>query len=185
MPQIADDTVLARNIRAVVMDVDGVFTNGFIGYGTGSEDEIKYFYARDGIGISLLHNVGIITGIITGRKCKASVQRLQGDLHIPYILQGNNFKERNMKEFCFQAGVKPEECLYIGDDINDYLPMKMAGISAAPADAEEPILEIAMWVADRPGGRGAVRSIVNRLLKAKGLYEQAISKYVVSQEEKK
>ena len=90
-----------------------------------------------------------------------------------------------MKEFCFQAGVKPEECLYIGDDINDYLPMKMAGISAAPSDAEEPILDIAMWVADRPGGRGAVRSIVNRLLKAKGLYELAISKYVTSQEEKK
>ena len=175
MQPTAEDIEKAKNIRAAVFDVDGTFTNGCIGYGTGSGDEIKFFSCRDGMGIGMLRRSGIIIGVITGRECKANLSRLRGDLRIEYIYQGKNVKQRQFEQFCFEAGVSPKECLYMGDDFNDLIPMKMAGIAACTGDAEPEIKEFCDWVAERPGGGGAIRDIVNRLLKAKGLFEKAIA----------
>ncbi len=164
----------AQDIRAVVLDVDGVLTDGRIGYGCGSDDEIKFFHVRDGVGVALLRQSGIKVGIITGRCCKANRRRAE-ELKLDFVVEGQLRKSDALLVLCEQLGLQPANCLYVGDDVIDIGPMRLAGIAVAVADAVAEAKAAASWVASAPGGRGAVREVAEWLLKAQGRWDQLIA----------
>lgn len=163
-------------IKAVVLDVDGVLTDGRIGYGTGSDEEIKFFDVKDGASVAMLHRAGFKAAILSGRTSRANKRRA-AELNFDCILEGKSDKSAGLLELCGMLGITPSECLYIGDDMIDIHPMLMAGIAAAVADASPETAAVADWRLTRPGGRGAVREAVERLLKERGLWQKATEKY--------
>lgn len=168
-----DWSAKALDIRAVVLDVDGVLTDGRIGYGCGSDEEIKFFHVRDGAGIALLRHSGIKVGIITGRRSKANRKRAE-ELKLDFIIEGELRKRDALLGLCEQLGLQPANCLYVGDDVVDLGPMRLAGVAVAVGDAAPEIKAVATWVTSAPGGRGAVREVAEWLLKARGRWEQLI-----------
>ena len=163
-------------IKVFIMDVDGVLTDGGIGYGCGSDDEIKFFNVKDGLGITLLHRCGIVTAVLSGRKSLANMRRLT-ELKVTHVIEGCKDKSSGMMERCDKLGVSPKECLYIGDDLIDIPAMRLAGISVAVGDAVPEAKANATWVMKHKGGRGAVREAAERLLKNQGLWEKATEVY--------
>ncbi len=158
------------------MDVDGVLTDGGIGYGCGSDDEIKFFNVKDGLGITLLHRCGIATAVLSGRKSLANMRRLT-ELKVTHVIEGCKDKASGIMELCGKLGVSPKECLYIGDDLIDLPAMRLAGISVAVGDAVPEAKANATWVMKHKGGRGAVREAAEKLLKTQGLWEKATEVY--------
>ena len=163
-------------IKVFIMDVDGVLTDGRIGYGCGSDDEIKFFDVKDGLGLTLLHRCGIATAVISGRQSLANRRRLT-ELKVTHIIEGCKDKSTGIMELCGRLGVTPDECLYVGDDLIDLPAMRMAGISVAVGDAVPEAKEAATWVMEHNGGRGAIREAAERLLKLLGLWEKATETY--------
>ena len=129
-----DWSAKAQDIRAVVLDVDGVLTDGRIGYGGGSDDEIKFFHVRDGVGIALLRQSGVKVGIITGRCSKANRRRAE-ELKLDFVFEGQLRKSDALLALCEQLGLQPAHCLYVGDDVIDIGPMRLAGVAVAVGDA--------------------------------------------------
>ena len=158
------------------MDVDGVLTDGRIGYGCGSDDEIKFFDVKDGLGITLLHKCGIATAVISGRQSLANMRRLK-ELKITHVIEGCKDKSAGIRELCEKMGVTPEECLYVGDDLIDIPAMRIAGISVAVGDAAPEAKANATWILEHNGGRGAVREASEKLLRHLGLWETALEPY--------
>lgn len=163
-------------IKVFIMDVDGVLTDGRIGYGCGSDDEIKFFDVKDGLGLQFLHRVGIMTAVLSGRKSLANRRRLE-ELHVTHIIEGCKDKATGIRELCENLGVSTKECLYIGDDLIDLPAMRLAGISVAVGDAVQETKANANWIMEHNGGRGAVREAVEKLLKLQGLWEKATECY--------
>ena len=167
----------AKAIKAVVMDVDGVLTDGGIGYGCGSEDEIKFFNVRDGLGVKLLWRNGITTAVLSGRGSKANRRRAE-ELGIQIIVENCSDKRKGLLEICSQLSITPEECMYIGDDLIDMQPLRLAGIGVAVGDAVDEAKLCADWILEHPGGKGAVREAATRLLKEKGLWDGILQNYL-------
>jgi 3-deoxy-D-manno-octulosonate 8-phosphate phosphatase (KDO 8-P phosphatase) len=163
-------------IKVFIMDVDGVLTDGRIGYGCGSDDEIKFFNVKDGLGITLLHRCGIVTAVISGRRSLANIRRLT-ELKVTHVIESCKDKSTGIRELCAKLGVTPNECLYIGDDLIDLPAMRLAGISVAVGDAVPEVKANATWVMKHKGGRGAVREAAERLLKTQGLWDKATEVY--------
>lgn len=166
-----------NGIKAFVMDVDGVLTDGRIGYGTGSDDEIKFFDVKDGLGIQLLKRAGILVIILSGRMSKANNRRAS-ELGINKVIEGCKSKASGMEKLCSHYGISPEECLYIGDDLIDIPAMRMAGVAVAVADASEHAKKAAHWVMEHKGGRGAVREAAERLLAEQGKLDNLLADYI-------
>jgi 3-deoxy-D-manno-octulosonate 8-phosphate phosphatase (KDO 8-P phosphatase) len=169
-----DYSAKTQAIRAVVLDLDGVLTDGRIGYGGGSDDEIKYFHVRDGVGISLLRTAGFKVGIITGRSCKANRRRAE-ELKLDFVVEGERYKSDALLKICQQLEIQAENCLYVGDDLIDLGAMRLAGVAVAVADAVPETLAAATWVTTARGGHGAVREVAEWLLKAQGRWQELIS----------
>ena len=167
----------AKAIKAVIMDVDGVLTDGGIGYGCGSDDEIKFFNVRDGLGIKLLYRNGISTAVLSGRASKANRRRAE-ELGIQVIVENCSNKRQGLLDICQQLSITPEECMYIGDDLIDLVPLQLAGIGVAVGDAVEEAKLCADWIMEHPGGKGAVREAATRLLKEKGIWDSIIQGYL-------
>lgn len=167
---------MGLNIKLFIMDVDGVLTDGRIGYGCGSDDEVKFFDVKDGLGITLLHRCGIATAVLSGRKSLANMRRLN-ELKVTHVIEGCKDKASGIMELCKRLGITPIECLYIGDDLIDLPAMRLAGISVAVGDAVPEAKANATWVMEHNGGRGAVREAAERLLKHLGLWEMALEPY--------
>ena len=167
---------MGLNIKLFIMDVDGVLTDGRIGYGCGSDDEVKFFDVKDGLGITLLHRCGIATAVLSGRKSLANMRRLN-ELKVTHVIEGCKDKASGIMELCKRLGITPMECLYIGDDLIDLPAMRLAGISVAVGDAVPEAKANATWVMEHNGGRGAVREAAERLLKHLGLWEMALEPY--------
>lgn len=159
-------------IRLIILDVDGTLTDGSIYY---NEDgtEIKKFNVKDAAGIMACQVMGKKCMILTGRKSYA-VQRRAEDLHIEFVFQGINDKQRFIEDFMNQNGYVREEILFIGDDLNDLGVMQMAGVTGCPADAADEVRKRADYISEYNGGKGAVRDILFALLKREGVYEKAI-----------
>src|ERR1700704_6075989 len=156
----------ARRIKLLLMDCDGVLTDGrleLLEHG----DEQKTFHARDGQGISLFHRAGLKTGIISGRTSSAVERRAQ-DLKMTYVRQYAKDKIAALEEILAAAKVTPEECAYIGDDVGDIPVMLRVGFAVAVADAVEETKRAAHYVTELKGGRGAVREVIDLILKAQG-----------------
>jgi len=165
-----------EDIKAFVMDIDGVLTDGRIGYGCGSDEEIKFFDVKDGTGIKMLQRSGIVTAIISGRQSAANKRRAN-ELGIGHYIEKCVNKADGMRRLCQELGIETKQCLYVGDDFIDLAAMRLAGIGAAVADASQEVLDAADWRLNHRGGRGAVREAAELLLKAQGKWSKAIEKY--------
>ena len=168
------DSQLAQPIRMILSDVDGVLTDGAITYDNAGV-ETKSFHVRDGYGIKLWMQAGMQFGILTSRNSNV-VKIRAAELGIPILRQGFAEKLPAALDVFKTAAVDPAEVCYIGDDLPDLPVMHHVGLSVAVADAVAEVRATATWTLQTPGGAGAVRELVERLLKAKNLWEDLIPK---------
>ena len=162
-------------MRWLVLDVDGVLTDGRILL-DGADGEWKAFDVRDGHRIVMAAGAGIRTVLVTGRT-SAVVERRAAELGVHRVFQGARDKGEVMDRWMREEGVRAEEIAYLGDDVVDLPALRRAGLAAAVADAVPEVLAVADWVAAAPGGRGAVRELVELLLGEQGLWEEALGRY--------
>ncbi|MCM3652961.1 KdsC family phosphatase [Metabacillus litoralis] len=163
-------------IKLIVLDVDGVLTDGRLFIGTDGE-EYKAFHTQDGMGISLAHYAGVKTAIITGRK-SAAVTKRANELKIDYVYQGIHEKMEVLEEIIQDMQINLSEICYIGDDIND-LPIQQAvGFPAAPNNAVEIVKQHVKYVAKLNGGDGAVREIIDLILNESYDYPALLTEYL-------
>ena len=161
-------------IKMLLIDVDGTLTDGGIYYDN-TGNELKKFNTRDGVGFLVASLVGIQTGIITGRECTATARRMT-ELGSTFIFQNIKDKKSFLESFMNSKGLDKMEIGYIGDDINDLAAMRMTGYVACPADACEDIKEFADYISPIRGGYGAVRDVIEHILKEEGLWDTAVLK---------
>ena len=166
----------AKEIRLLLLDVDGVLTNGTLHY-SGSTEESKSFHTQDGFGIRLLQEAGIDTGVITARKSEV-VARRAGELKMRYIYQGTRNKNEALKEILQVSGYRPFQVAYMGDDWLDLVLLQQVGLAIAPANGVREVKEIAHFVTERAGGAGAVRDACDLILEAKNLVAELLQKYL-------
>lgn len=164
------------NIKLLLLDVDGVLTDGKITY-TDKGEEIKSFNSKDGLGIRLLMDSGIKVGIITGRKSDALVHRCK-NLGIELLFDGITDKLQTFKDILKKTELHSDNTAFAGDDLPDLPVMKAVALSITPADAPEYIKEHADFVTRQKGGEGAIREICDKILQAQGKWETIIEKYV-------
>lgn len=165
----------ARRIKLIIFDVDGVLTDGGIYHGKGGE-LFKSFHCRDGFGITLAHSCGIKTAIITGRKSEITNYRA-AELKIDFVLQGQMNKRDAYKKVKAHFALTDEEICYVADDVIDLPVFVQVGFRAAVGDAAAEVIERAHFVANNFGGRGAVREIIEFILKVQGLWQAIIERY--------
>ena len=155
----------ARRIRLLVLDVDGVLTDGRLFLGATGE-ELKVFHVRDGAGLVAVQRAGIAVAIVSGRSSPA-VERRAGELGIRLVRQGATDKAHEIETLAARLGAAREEIACVGDDTPDLPMMRRAALAIAVADAHAEVIEAADWVTTRKGGRGAVREICDLLLRAR------------------
>ncbi len=165
----------AGKVRLLLLDVDGVLSDGGILY-DGEGRESKRFHVRDGHGIKMMQRAGVEVGILSGRRSDAVTVRA-AELGISLVRQGALDKVAAWQEILADRGIPAGETAYVGDDIVDLPLLRKVGFSASVADAEEPVRSAADYVASRPGGQGAVREIIEFILRAGGRWEAAAGKY--------
>lgn len=162
-----------KKIKLLLLDVDGVLTAGDIYYG-GEPDEIKKFDVKDGLGIKLAQAGGITIGIISGRQSEALRQRAS-DLDIEILYQGQIKKITAYQQIKQNLFLKDEQIAYVADDLNDLKIFQQVGLRFAVNDACEDIRKLADYVTSKPGGKGAVREVVELILKAQGKWVEVIN----------
>jgi 3-deoxy-D-manno-octulosonate 8-phosphate phosphatase (KDO 8-P phosphatase) len=155
----------AGRIRLLVLDVDGVLTDGRLEYGAAGE-ETKRFFVQDGLALVAARGAGLSVAVISGRASAAVTRRLS-ELGVTEVHQGIDDKLAVLADLMDRLKIKPGEVAVMGDDLVDLPLMRRAGLALAPADAAPEVRRAAGWVARRPGGRGAVRDAVEMLLKAR------------------
>ena len=165
----------ARRIKLLLMDCDGVLTDGRVEL-LENGDEQKTFHTRDGQGISLFHRAGLKTGIISGRTSSAVERRAQ-DLEMAYVRQYVKDKVKVLDEILALANVSLHECAYIGDDLADIPVMDRVELSFAVADAAAETKQAAHFVTEHKGGHGAVREVTELILKTQGSWGKLVKKY--------
>ena len=155
----------AAEIRLVIFDVDGVFTNGLL-YLSDDGTETKTFNVKDGHGVKLLMRAGVEVAIIPGRR-SAAVDRRMEELGVRHVFQGIRDKLAVFRDLIGRLGIEPAEVAYLGDDLPDLDVMRVVGLPAATGDAHPDLLPHAVWTSARPGGHGAVREFCDLLLAAR------------------
>ena len=163
-------------IKAVVCDVDGVLTDGRIGY-RDDGNEIKFFHVRDGHGIVLALRAGLKVGILSGRRSLANRTRAE-ELKLSFVYEGCRNKAEGFRMLLDEQGLKPEECMYIGDDVVDIPPMRLAGFSVAVGDGVPELDAVCHCRTKCRGGLGAVREAIEILLKGQGKWDELMKRYL-------
>lgn len=161
-------------LNYLVIDVDGTLTDAGIYYDEHG-NELKKFCTKDAAGFFVAKAMGIKTIVLTGRECAATARRMS-DLKVDYVFQNVREKQRFLLSFMEENHILKEQLGYIGDDLNDLLPMQMAGFKACPADSCEEIKSIADYVSTANGGHGAVREIIEHFLRESGEWEGLVEK---------
>lgn len=151
-----------KPIRLLVLDVDGVLTDGRLYYGPRGE-ALKCFHVRDGHGIKAVRAAGIDVAVITGRRSAAVARRCR-ELGIEHVIQGAEDKYAAFGRLLADLGIAPDDCACIGDDVPDVPILRAAGISYAVADSHPQARAAAAYTTHANGGRGAVREVCDRLL---------------------
>ena len=154
-----------KKIRLLLLDVDGVLTDGRLYYGPNGE-EIKAFFVRDGCGLKLWHAAGFRSGIISGRNSDI-VSFRAAETNMSFIYQGNDNKIEAFNELVAEANFPADEIAFVGDDTLDIQVFERVGLAIAVADAHEDAIKAAHYITNTPGGRGAVREVIDMLLKAR------------------
>ena len=166
-----------RNIRCLLLDVDGVLTDGKLHF-TSDGEEFKSFDALDGHGIAMALRVGLTIGFISGRPSKATTQRA-ADLGVKIVLQKPSNKMDMVEEVKRQHGFANDEIAFVGDELVDLPPLRRVGLAVAVSNAVDEVKRAAHYVTRRRGGDGAVREVIEMILKARGLWKPATAKYMV------
>ena len=165
----------AARIKLLLMDCDGVLTDGRIWLFEDGEEQ-KGFHTRDGLGIDLLHRAGLRSGIISGRTSSAVETRAR-TLGMSFVIQGHENKVQAFADVLAEAGVTNAEVAYIGDDLNDIPLMIQSGLGVAVADAALEAREHAHYVTEALGGFGAVREVIELILKSQGRWDDLIKSF--------
>jgi 3-deoxy-D-manno-octulosonate 8-phosphate phosphatase (KDO 8-P phosphatase) len=168
----------ASRIRMLVLDVDGVLTDGKL-YFDHSGNEMKAFNTRDGMGMKALQQCGIEVAVITGRKSEAVAHRMS-QLDIQHIYQGREDKLSAFLHLLEVTGLEAQQICFAGDDWIDLPVLSRAGLAVSVADAEDRVKEQAHWITSRNGGDGAVREICNLILIAQGKEQTILDKILAS-----
>lgn len=169
---------IAKNIKLLILDVDGVLTDGSIILDN-EGNEFKVFNVRDGHGIKMLEKTGIQVAIITGRYSKV-VERRAKELGIKEVYQRCHIKSIAFDHLIEKLGLSPEEIAYAGDDIVDIPLFRRVGLSIAVSDATDETKKEAMVITENRGGKGAVREICEFLIRSKGLWDSIAGEYIDS-----
>ena len=165
----------AAHIKLLLMDCDGVLTDGNVWLLESGEQ--KRFNVRDGLGLALWHRAGLKSGIISGRS-STCVERRASELKIEFVRQGAEDKLANFQELVSEAGVEEREVAFVGDDLNDIPLMLRSEFAIAVADAAEETRAVAHYVTRAPGGFGAIREVVEIILKVQGHWAHITQKYL-------
>jgi 3-deoxy-D-manno-octulosonate 8-phosphate phosphatase (KDO 8-P phosphatase) len=163
---------LAARVRLLVLDADGVLTDGRLFYGEHGE-VLKAFHAQDGLGMRLLRNEGVQLAVISGRAAPALARRL-ADLRVDHVFLGRDDKLAALEECLRAAGVSADDAAFMGDDVLDLVGMRAVALSIGVADAHYLVRAEAAWVTHLPGGQGAVREVADALLDARGRLTAAV-----------
>ncbi len=166
----------ARRVRVVLMDVDGVLTDGRILFLSNGVDG-RSFHSVDGHGIRMGQRGGLTFAFVSGRRSEAVTMRAR-ELGITEIHQGVADKIACCREILDHAGLAEENACFVGDDLVDVGVMRRVGLAVAPADAQPEALRAAHWVTSRKGGRGAVREVIDLLLRAAGTWDEVTRGYL-------
>jgi 3-deoxy-D-manno-octulosonate 8-phosphate phosphatase (KDO 8-P phosphatase) len=162
----------AARVRLLVFDVDGVLTDGGLFYGDHGE-ALKRFDVKDGHGLVMARLAGLRTAILTARS--SSIVEVRGrELGLAAVFQGRKNKNAGLRELLAQLEISPEECGYMGDDLNDLGPLSRVGLSACPADAAAEVRQEVHYIARSRGGHGAARELVELCLRASGRWEATV-----------
>ena len=166
----------AARIKLLLMDCDGVLTDGRL-WLLGGDDEQKSFNVRDGFGLALWHRAGLKSGVISGRNSSALERRTRG-LGIDYLRQGSEDKTRDFEELLQLAEVDENEVAFVGDDLNDIPLMLRSEFAVAVSDAAEETRAVSHLVTRAGGGSGAIREVVEFILKAQGRWAEVTARYL-------
>jgi len=165
----------AMAIRMLLMDVDGVLTDGtFERHG---DDEVKRFHSRDGIGMVLARRAGIKLGLVSGRR-SAAVEARARELQMSFVRLGVGDKIRCLEEALAQESLPAERVAFMGDDLPDLPVLKRVGLAATVADAPLEVRSRVDYVTRARGGYGAVRELIEQILVAQGLFDELVSDYL-------
>jgi 3-deoxy-D-manno-octulosonate 8-phosphate phosphatase (KDO 8-P phosphatase) len=168
--------VCAKYIKLLILDVDGVLTDGHIIFGHDGE-LMKNFHSQDGLGIAAAHKAGLKTAIITGRESQI-VHLRSSELKIMDVYQGSMNKVEAFTALLAKYSLKAEEVAYVGDDLIDLPVMVQVGLSCAVANAVEEVKKHAHLVTNHRGGQGAVREVVEFILKSQGKWDDIVNAYL-------
>ena len=173
-----DQALVSRvsNLKLLVLDVDGVLSDGKIYYSSENE-EFKSFSILDGLGIKLLQKAGIQIAIITGRK-SAIVEKRASELGIKHLLQGREDKLVALNELLSTMPIEMSETAYMGDDLPDLGAIKKAGFGITVSNGHNFVIQHADYCTSRMGGNGAVREVCDLILETKGLLDETLNSYL-------
>jgi 3-deoxy-D-manno-octulosonate 8-phosphate phosphatase (KDO 8-P phosphatase) len=168
-------TETALRLRLLLFDVDGVMTDGTVLlHADGSES--KTFHIRDGTAVVLAHREGLVVGLLSARSSVSTTQRA-AQLSIAIVHQGVKDKLETYEDILRDQGLSDDEVAYMGDDLVDLPVLARVGLPAAPADAVPEVLDAAAFVSERPGGRGAVRDLIEAILRARGSWPAIVDSF--------
>jgi 3-deoxy-D-manno-octulosonate 8-phosphate phosphatase (KDO 8-P phosphatase) len=172
---------LAANVQILLMDVDGVLTDGRLYLVPGPDGnmvETKGFDSQDGIALRWLSWYQVKTGVISGRDSPATLGRAQ-QVNMTWVFQGHIEKIPLLEKIIEESKASARHIAYVGDDLTDIVIMRRVGLSFATANARPEVKAAATAVTDAPGGSGAVREVIEVLLKARGVWDELLKKYEV------
>jgi 3-deoxy-D-manno-octulosonate 8-phosphate phosphatase (KDO 8-P phosphatase) len=169
-----------KNIKLLLLDVDGVLTDGSIILGN-NNIEIKSYDIQDGLGIKMAQAAGIKVGIITGRSSDTVAKRAE-ELRLDALYQGQMKKTKAYRQVLNRFQLSDSEIAYIGDDILDLPVMRIVGLSVAVANARPEVKLEADYVTQMSGGKGAVREVIDLILKSQGKWEQVLEEFTKDDE---
>lgn len=162
-------------VKLLAMDVDGTLTEGEMILLDGHQ--IKLFHVHDGLGIRLAMNYGLKVAWITGNTSEAVLERAQ-TLQVTDVYQGARFKTEALENAAEKYGLSMEEIAYVGDDLNDLPALELAGVAIAVANATDEVKARADMVTERGGGHGAIREVIEAILKARGEWDKAVQSFL-------
>lgn len=163
---------MKRRITHLVVDVDGTMTDAGIYYDENG-NELKKFCTKDAAGFFAAHVTGIKVIVLTGRECAATTRRMT-EMKVDYLCQNVKNKAEFLEKFMMEHDLKREEVGYIGDDLNDLEAMRLAGYVGCPMDSCLEILQMADYISKKKGGEGAVRDIIEDILRKSGEWQYAV-----------
>ncbi|MBN1871585.1 MAG: HAD-IIIA family hydrolase [Candidatus Omnitrophica bacterium] len=165
----------AKNIKLLIMDVDGVLTDGRIVYTDGG-DQLKFFSVLDGMGLALLSKSGIKSAILTAKKSRIVTERAK-DMHIDRVYQDAVNKLKVFKEVLSDFKVKSDEVCFIGDDVLDIPVLRKVGLAVSVPNAVSEVKNEVHYITIKHGGKGAVREVIDMILKHQGKMDSVIKKF--------